>query len=235
MTLGTFLKSLMPHATHATMTEKIRSGLAGGIGILLLALALHYLPQQHYPLLMLGSMAASAVLLFAVPHSPLAQPWNLVGGHFISAIAGWICSLLIADPAMSAGAAVGTAIFLMYFLNCLHPPGAATALTLVLGSAQYHSVGWQGVAWIIIVNVVISLLLALIINGLIPGRHYPTPLNAPAHPKIEPIIVPEQTDIEWALTQMDSVIDVSIEDLSEIYELAQERARHRLDSAIKQH
>jgi len=31
-------------------------------------------------------MAASAVLLYAVPHSPLAQPWNLVGGHLFSAI-----------------------------------------------------------------------------------------------------------------------------------------------------
>lgn len=235
MSLSTFLKSFMPHRTHTPLLEKIRSGIAGGIAILLLALALHYLPQHHYPLLMLGSMAASAVLLFAAPHSPFAQPWNLVGGHFISALAGWICSLLIADPAMSAGAAVGAAIFLMYFLSCLHPPGAATALTLVLGSAQFHSIGWQGVAWITMVNVGILLLLALIINGLIPGRHYPTPFNAPKHTQIEPTIVPEQADIEWALTQMDSVIDISIEDLGKIYELAQERARHRFDSKIKQH
>lgn len=83
MNLRAYLKSLVPHVTHAPMAEKIRSGLAGGIAILLLALALRYLPQHHYPLLMPGSMAASAVLLFPAPHSPSSQPWNLVGGHFI--------------------------------------------------------------------------------------------------------------------------------------------------------
>lgn len=233
MPLRSYLKSFMPHGTHTPLLEKIRSGIAGGIAILVLALVLHYLPPHSYPVMMLGSMAASAVLLFAAPHSPFSQPWNLVGGHFISAIAGWLCSLLIADPSLSAGVGVGSAIFLMYFLNCLHPPGAATALTLVLGSTQFHGMGWQGVAWVLAANVGISLLLALVINGLIPGRHYPTPAVAPSHPKVDPIIVPEQTDIEWALSQMDSVIDVSLEDLTEIYQLAQEHARNRFEARIK--
>lgn len=233
MSIRSYLKSFMPHGTHAPLAEKFRSGIAGGIGILLLALGLHYLPPHHYPVMMLGSMAASAVLLFAAPHSPFSQPWNLVGGHFISALAGWACSLLIADPSLSAGVGVGSAIFLMYFLNCLHPPGAATALTLVLGSAQFHGIGWQGVAWILACNVGISLLLALLINGLIPGRRYPAPAVAPSHPKVAPIIVPERDDIEWALTRMDSVIDVSLEDLTEIYELAQEHARDRFEASIK--
>lgn len=224
----------MPHGTPIPIAEKIRSGLAGGMAILLLALALHYLPQHGYPLLLLGSMAASAVLLFAAPHSPFSQPWNMVGGHLVSAIAGWIFSLLITDPVLSAGVAVGTAIFLMYVLNCLHPPGAATALTLVLAGAQFHGMGWQWVTWIVLANAGISLLLALIINNVIPGRHYPSLFNAPRHRRIEPIFVPKQIDIEWALAQMDSVIDVSIEDLTEIYEIAQERTKNRLDSKVKQ-
>lgn len=233
MRIDNIIQSFKPHASPAPMVEKIRSGLAGGSAILLLALAVHYLPHHDYPLLLLGSMAASAVLLYAAPHSPFSQPWNLVGGHFVSALAGWICGLLIVEPSLSAGVAVGAAIFLMYVLKCLHPPGAATALTLVLGSAQFHGMGWQWVAWILIANVGISLLLALIINSLIPGRHYPMPPIAPSHPKPEPVIVPEQTDIEWALAQMDSVIDVSIEDLSEIYATAQEHANARYASATR--
>jgi CBS-domain-containing membrane protein len=222
----------MPHATPATMAEKLRSGLAGGIAILLLALALHYLPQHSYPPLLLGSMAASAVLLYAAPHSPFSQPWNLIGGHFISALAGWISILFIPDPIIAAGVAVGSAIFLMYALNCLHPPGAATALTLVLSAAQFQQMGWHWVAMVVIDNAGISLLLALIINNALPGRHYPAS-NAPIHPKVVPTIQPEQTDFEWALSEMGSVIDISTEDLSEIYALAQEHAKSRFESKIK--
>ncbi len=82
-------------------------------------------------------------------------------------------------------------------------------------------------------NAGISLLLALLINNVLPGRQYPMRINPPIRPKTEPIIVPEQVDLEWALTQMDSVIDISIEDLADIYQLAQNRAKDRFDSKTK--
>ena len=233
MKLLRFLHSFKPQNTPAPLAEKLRSGLAGGIAILLLALALHYLPQHGYPLLLLGSMAASAVLLFALPHSPLAQPWNLIGGHFVSALAGWCTFLFIHDPLVAAGVAVGSAIFLMYVLSCLHPPGAATALTLVLGAAQFQQMGWQWVAWIVVANAGLSLLLALLINKVLPGRHYPA-ASAPSQPKVETTVEPEQADFEWALAEMGSAIDVSLEDLTDIYALARQHAKTRFESRIKQ-
>ncbi|MDH2917161.1 MAG: HPP family protein [Gallionella sp.] len=233
MSLRSFIKSFIPHKTPTPFLEKVRSGLAGGIAILLLAWALYALPQHSYPLLMLGSMAASAVLLFASPHSPFAQPWNLVGGHLVSALAGWVCIVLIPDPAIAAGVAVGTAIFLMHYLNCLHPPGAATALTLVLAGGQFHDMGGRWVAMIIIANVLISLLLALLINNVLPGRRYPVQATASMPPKLEPTVIPELADIERALEQMDGVIDVSAADLSVIYDKAQAHAKDRLDKQLK--
>jgi CBS domain-containing membrane protein len=230
---GAFLKSFQPHASPIPLAEKVRSGLAGGVSILLLAWMLHYLPQHTYPLLMLGSMAASAVLLFSAPHSPFSQPWNLVGGHSVSAIAGWMCCLFIPEPIMAASIAVGTAIFLMYVLRCLHPPGAATALTLVLSSTQFSVMSWQWVGEIVMVNAGIMLLLALLINNVLPGRKYPVAFSISTQPKIKPSVIPQQTDIEWALTQMDSVIDVSLEDLTEIYTIAQNRATDRYEAAQK--
>ena len=230
MNFKEFILSFKTHTAPIPFTEKLRNGLLGGIAILLLGLVLKYLPQANYPFVMLGSIAASAVLLFAAPHSPMAQPWPLFGGHLISALAGWLCSQLISDPLLAAGCAVGLAIFLMHYLNCLHPPGASTALTLVLFSAQFHPMGWPWVVCIVLANIGISLVLALLINNLLPGRSYPvrhTPQpivptdTRPKHVQLK------QTDIEWALTQMDGVIDVSEEDLVEIYELAINHARNR--------
>ncbi len=228
MDFKSFLYSFKPHLTQTSVAEKLRSSLAGGIAILLLTLALHYLPQAGFPLLIVTSMAASATLLYATPHSPLAQPWNLVGGHLFSAIAGWMCSLFIPDQTLAAGAAVGSAILVMQFLNCLHPPSAATALMMVLGSTQFHDMGWLYTLYIVAANAGISLLLALAINNLLPGRHYPMGASpVQSAPKPAPFISLEQADFAWALQQMDSVIDVSEEDLAEIYKLALVRAQTR--------
>lgn len=231
MSIDTILRSFMPHSAPITLAEKLRSGLAGGIAILLLALSLRYLPQHDYPLMLLTPMAASAALLYAAPHSPFSQPWNLVGGHVVSAVCGWICSVFIPADWLAGGLAVGSAITLTYILKCLHPPGAATALLMVLSSSQFHDMGWQWTAWIVFANAGISVLLALLINNAVHGRHYPMPLAVPGHPKIETVVAPEQADIEWAVEQMDSMIDVSLEDLTEIYGLALDRARARHGNA----
>lgn len=233
MDLKSFLLSFKPHVVPTSFPEKLRSALAGGVAILLLTLALQHLPHDGFPLLIVASMAASATLLYATPHSPMSQPWNLVGGHVVSAIAGLVCSLLVPDPALAAGAAVGTAILSMQVLNCLHPPSAATALLMVLGSSQFHGLPWQWALAIVAANAAISLLLALAINNLLPGRRYPMhALPEQAPPKPAPFIALEEADLKWALEQMDSMIDVSEEDLAEIYQLALESAQKRADALL---
>ena len=230
MQIKEFIRSFRPHIAPVPAAEKIRSALAGAIAILLLGLALKFLPQFNYPQLMLGSMGAATFLLFVAPHSPMAQPWPLLGGNLVSAVAGWGCSLLIPDHVLAAGCAVGLAIFLMHYLHCLHPPGVATALIMVLGSAQFHAMGWQWAGYIVAANTVILLVLALLINNIMPGRHYPLPHPHQPIPQtaaqLKPFAELELTDIEWALSQMDSVIDVSEEDLAEIYELAVQHAQN---------
>ena len=232
MDIKSFLQSFKPHVTQTSFAEKLRSGLAGGIAILLLTLALQYLPQAVFPMFIVASMAASATLLYATPHSPLAQPWNLVGGHLVSALAGLACGMLVPDPTLAAGVAVGSSILLMQLLHCLHPPSAATALMMVLGASQFHNMSWQWAMLIVAVNTGLSLLLALSINNLLPGRHYPQPAApAVAPPKPAPFIALEQSDLKWALEKMDSVIDVSEEDLAEIYQLALQQAQIRIEKA----
>ncbi len=231
MNLRAFLHTFAPHRSPAGFSERLRSGAAGGVGIFLLAWALHLLPQPEFPLLLLGSMAASAVLLYAVPHSPLAQPWNLIGGHLVSALASWLTISLVHDPLAASGIAVGSAICLMYLLDCLHPPGAATALTLVLGATQFLHMGFGWTLTIVAANAFLSLLLALTLNNALPRRHYPQAPQPPAAPAPPVRVLPEAQDIEWALAQSDSMLDISVEDLEALYAQAQQHAQKRFDTA----
>ena len=41
---------------------------------------------------MVASLGASAVLVFGMPSSPLAQPWPVLGGSTLSALVGAVCS-----------------------------------------------------------------------------------------------------------------------------------------------
>lgn len=89
MNFKDFISSLKPSFDPVPLSEKIRAALAAMTGILLMGLALRFLPQAGYPLIMFASSAAAAVLLYAVPHSPMAQPWSLVGGNLLSGMVGW--------------------------------------------------------------------------------------------------------------------------------------------------
>ena len=70
-------------------------------------------------------MGASAVLLFAVPSSPLAQPWSILGGNVVSAVTGVLIFKIFGHSALALGVAVACAILAMSLLRCLHPHGGA--------------------------------------------------------------------------------------------------------------
>jgi CBS domain-containing membrane protein len=92
--------------------------------------------------LIVASMGASAVLLFAVPHAPLSQPWPLIGGHVVSALVGVICAKVILNAPLAAALAVSLAIGSMHYFRCIHPPGGVTALTAVIGGASVDSLDY---------------------------------------------------------------------------------------------
>ncbi|MGZ4991531.1 MAG: HPP family protein, partial [Methylobacter sp.] len=88
-------------------------------------------PNAAYPIIV-ASMGASAVILFIIPNSPLAQPWPLVAGQLVSAVIGVLCAQIFTDTVFASACAVGGSVLVMLLLRCLHPPGAATALTPVM-------------------------------------------------------------------------------------------------------
>lgn len=183
-------------------------------------------------LLIVPSMGASAVLLFAVPHGALSQPWNVFGGHVLSAIIGVSCAMIFSNEIMAASAAVGSAVGVMHYLRCIHPPGGATALAAVIGGEATHALGYQFVLTPVMLNALVMLAVAVAFNFVFPWRRYPAWLTDKDKQTVTEVTrVPERhikhADLVAALSQIDSFIDVSENDLLRIYQLATGEADQR--------
>lgn len=203
--------------------EKIISTVGGFLSILCTVYICSLFVGVEGAVYIIPSMGASAVLLFAVPHSPLGQPWNVFGGHLISAAIGVTCAQLIPIDIVAAAASVGLAIGAMYYARCIHPPGGATALAAVIGGSQIHALGFQYMLTPVLINTVTILLVAFLFNFLFKWRRYPTPLisKEPTAPQGLDVYGPiDHEDFVYALSQIDSFIDVTEEDLLQIYRLA---------------
>jgi CBS domain-containing membrane protein len=226
MKVRELLSSFRPGADVTPLAEKLRSSGAALAGMALLGLAIRYLPSAPYPMSVLASMSAAAVLLFAVPHSPMAQPWPMLAGNFISAAIGWACAAWIPDTVWAAACAVGLSILAMHLTRSLHPPGAATAMVMVINFPAFHHNGALWTAGVVLANVLFALLLAFLLNNLAHRGRYPV-FRRPAAAAPPSGIALTTADLEWALRQMEGVTDVSEEDLLEIYRRASEHATKR--------
>jgi len=203
--------------------ERLISALGGFLAILLILVISSRFVDGPDAALIVASMGASAVLLFAAPHGALAQPWNVLGGHLVSAVIGVACARYIPGTVLAAAASVGIAIGAMHYLRCIHPPGGATALTAVVGGESLHALGYSYLLTPVLLNVAVILAVAVLFNALFHWRRYPAslsgkaPLPALTGKQYAPI---EHADLVYALSQIDSFIDVTEEDLLRIYKLA---------------
>ncbi len=225
MTWNDFLDWVGFHRQPTSWREKFISTLGGFLGIYAIFLTSRWLLDPADAVLIIPSLGASAVLLFAAPHVPFSQPWNLVGGHLISAVVGVACWNWIPDFEVAAAAAVGIAIGFMYFARCIHPPGGATALAAVIGSAKLHALGWGYMLAPVLLNVATIFAVAVGFNAFFQWRRYPAALTrvsatVPTEAGYAPI---RHEDFVYALSQLDTFVDVSEEDVLRIYELATRR------------
>jgi CBS domain-containing membrane protein len=124
---------------------------------------------------LIGSFGASSVLVYGIIQSPFSQPRNLIGGHLISAIIGVTVQKLVPDIIwLSAPLAVSLSIIFMQITKTLHPPGGATALIAVTGSAQIKDLGYMYVLSPVLDGVLILFITALIFNNMTSSRSYPS-------------------------------------------------------------
>jgi CBS domain-containing membrane protein len=233
-----FLKSIIPKIGSANAAERLRASIGALIGILVTGFVTQYaLGSSAAVPLLIAPMGASSVLLFAVPASPLAQPWSVLGGNLIASLAGVTASMWIEDPFVASAVAVGVAIALMMLCKCIHPPSGAVALTAVLGGPAVHAVGYGFVLWPVGVNTILLLLTAIAYNNL-TGRRYPhKPVAAPnlhatgdAHPTARVGLT--EADLTAVLKEHNQLFDVNPEDIAGIVREAELKAYRRRSSEI---
>lgn len=187
---------------------------------------------------LVAPMGASAVLLFAVPASPLAQPWSIIGGNTLSALVGVMVAALIPDPMLAGGVAVALAIATMSMTRCLHPPGGAAALTAVIGGPAIAASGMQFVFYPVAVNSILLVMAGWTFHRFsghsYPHRAPPKPVNT--HGTADP---PARTragvtadDLDEAIRELGEALDVNRDDLSALLEKAELHAMERMHSGI---
>lgn len=218
--IGWLWPARLNSASHG---EKWISAVGGFIGILAVLWISGSVLDHQGAAMVIASMGATAVLLFAVPHGELSQPWPVLGGNLISAFIGITCAQQIADPFVAGGVAVGLAIVAMYYLRCLHPPGGATALVAVLGGESVEQLGYAFLVTPVLENGLVILGVAVLVNLPFRWRRYPVGLARPraeAESGSREKAMIAHSDLVYALSQLDSFIDVSEQDLIRIYTLA---------------
>jgi len=223
------LRSAFTNTSHLEKWISAIGGLVSLSGVILIS---HASLGMEAGATLVASMGASAVLLFAVPHGPLSQPWAVLGGHAVSALIGVTCAKFIPDQTLAAAAAVALAIFAMHYLNCIHPPGGATALSAVVGGTAVHQLGYQFLVTPVMLNALTIVLIAIVFNYPFPHRRYPVMAHHAPHdglPPSEPIIFmpPSTEDYQHALKSMDTFMDVSVDDLMELNQRAEQFAQQR--------
>lgn len=211
----------VPILAGASLRDRFFACVGALIGLALTAWIGMALGMTPYIVAPLG---ASAVLVFAVPASPLAQPWPVVGGNALSALTGVATAHILGTSPIAAAIAVGAAILVMSLTRSLHPPGGAAALTGVIGGPAVAAAGFTFPLAPVAINSAV-LVAAGIAYHRLSGHSYPhrapTPAGAGFHAE----------SIDRALADLGETLDVDRGDLDLLLARAEVHEKTRRQSA----
>lgn len=207
-------------------SELARAALGALVGIVVSGLCARLVPggPELLPYIV-APMGASAVLLFAVPASPLAQPWPVFGGNVVSTAIGLVAYWLFDDPLIAAAVGVGCAIGVMMLLRCLHPPGGACALLAATATPAIADQGVWFIALPVALNTAALLLIGVVVNNA-TGRRYP---HRPAAAAPGTALGVGEPEIAAAMTRLADRLDVLPAD---VVALVRDAETHALDRRL---
>jgi CBS domain-containing membrane protein len=226
-----WLRRFVPAPVAIGWRERLRACCGAMLGVFVAGWLLHWGWPDGGPrhmALLIAPLGASAILLFALPASPLAQPWPLLGGNVVAALIGVACAHAFADPLVAATMALGCSIVAMFALRCVHPPAGAVALGAVLGGADVHAAGYGYALLPVGINSLLLLVAALLYHAA--TRHSyphaaPKPARAEQSPSPRPGFAPE--DLDAALKARDELLDIDRDDLAALLHDAEMHAYRR--------
>jgi CBS domain-containing membrane protein len=149
--------------------ERLRSVVGAFTGLLLVVIAAKFLGEfSGVDEWLMASLGASALLVFALPQSPMSQPWAVITGNTLSALVGITIFHFIDQSLLAIPLAASLSILGMFILRCLHPPAAAVALIAVLG----HIGNYQYAFFPVMVDSILLILVGAVYSNL-TGKRYP--------------------------------------------------------------
>jgi CBS domain-containing membrane protein len=214
----------VPILAGATFLDRLGACIGAALGLVVTSIVTTIaLGPDPLAVLLVAPMGASAVLIFAVPASPLAQPWSVVGGNMVSALVGVAVAHLVQPPELAAGLAVGSAMLAMSLFRCLHPPGGAAALMAVIGGPAVEAAGWMFPIVPVGLNAAILAMAGVLFHRLTrhsyPHRALPAPVAEDSAPHPE--------DLDAALADLGETFDISRDDLEQLVERVRHHAAQR--------
>ena len=229
------IKRFLSPQAAAHLSDKIVAALGGCLSIYLVALISVEVAGLAGAAAIVPSMGAAAVLLFAVPHGPMSQPWALLAGNLLSALVGVCCARWIDNIFIAGALAVGLSIAVMHVCRCLHPPGGATALAAVVGGEAIRELGFSYALLPILLNCTVLFGVAMVFNNIFSWRRYP--LSLMKYQMVKPVRAEGQVavglqQIEQALEQADVMVDVAPQQLLDLFRRAQLLAQQAMSSSI---
>lgn len=225
-----WLNTLKPNFKVLPFKERLLCGVGALFGLALSSL-ISWCVLGNFNAWYIAPMGASSVLLFAVPASPLAQPWNVIIGNTIAALIGVACYHIFPNLTIAFSVAVSLSIFLMMTTDSLHPPSGAVAITAVLGGTSIHELGYMFWFYPVLLNSVLLLAIAIIYNRML-GKAYPQAAQLNTRSKdptpTQKVSIQPQ-DIQDVLEQQTELLDISEYDLQKIILEVQAKASLRVN------
>ena len=225
------LRHLVADTPPLAPLERRKAAIGAMLGVILAGGMLALFPAGD--MWLVAVLGATAIILFALPHSPLAQPWSVLGGYLVAAVASLVAASLVPSFLLAAGLALGATVWCMTRFKCMHPPGGA--LVLVVVSEGVPTLGHAGhILLVALGNAIAILLAALLINNFLLRRSYPqcrvTPVPSPH--RGSDLAPGERSglshdDIEHAVQSLGSFVDVQEGELVRIFNAAVAHAFER--------
>lgn len=235
-----FWRPLGPVVANPPVGEMIRAAFGTGLALVLcFSLVSQLFPQaggREASIFLISPLAATAFLAFAVPSSPLAQPWSAVVGNTVSALIGVALVLVLGAHWLALGLSVTLSMVAMMRLRALHPPAAGVALGTVLTAEAVQEIGFSYAFLPVFVDTCLLLACAAAYNR-ITGRRYPFRQPVPHAPQVSAAVGLRPrlagSALEAILQRLRLDANIGAGDLERLIEVAhREAATHLFDGVV---